>query len=141
MRIMDLGVWDLILGVDWMTHYSPITFNFHKLHTVILSEAEDLILQGCVAEAELNLLRNKELRDYINYKHSCYNISPEPQGGGPDTETPAEVKELLDRYKDVFATPTVLPLREVWIIPYLLSQMLKLSKSSLTGTLILKNLK
>lgn len=27
-KVMELGDWDVILGVDWMTHYSPITFDF-----------------------------------------------------------------------------------------------------------------
>ena len=28
-RIMELGEWDIILGVDWMYYYSPITLDFH----------------------------------------------------------------------------------------------------------------
>ena len=89
-----------------MAHYSPIIFDFHKLIIAIHSEAEEIILQGCVVEAELNLLRNKDLRNFINYKHSCYSIS---QGTNPDAESPIEVKELLGKYKDVFTAPTGLP--------------------------------
>ncbi|XP_071926629.1 uncharacterized protein [Coffea arabica] len=33
--IMELGDWDLILGVDWMCNYNPITFDFHQLNFYI----------------------------------------------------------------------------------------------------------
>ena len=26
--IMSLGIWDVILGLDWMAHYNIITFDF-----------------------------------------------------------------------------------------------------------------
>lgn len=47
LRVMELGVWEIILGVDWMTHYSPITFGFHQLHIIVHSGVDEIVLQRC----------------------------------------------------------------------------------------------
>ena len=40
LKVMDLSGWDIILGVDWMTQFSPITFDFHKLTISLQNQGE-----------------------------------------------------------------------------------------------------
>lgn len=46
LKNMDIGIWDIILGVDWMEHYSPIIFDFHQMSIQVIQEGERLLLQG-----------------------------------------------------------------------------------------------
>ena len=38
LKVMELGGWDIILGVDWMVHFSPITFDFHQLKISLFNQ-------------------------------------------------------------------------------------------------------
>ena len=44
LKVMDLSGWDMILGVDWMTQFSPITFDFHKLTISLQDQGEAIHL-------------------------------------------------------------------------------------------------
>lgn len=44
LKSMNVRVWDMVLGVDWMTSYSSITFDFKKMSIQIVQEGEQLLL-------------------------------------------------------------------------------------------------
>ncbi|XP_071900942.1 uncharacterized protein [Coffea arabica] len=44
--VLDLEPYDLILGVDWMKHYGPMTFDFKELTLSFDKEGETVLLQG-----------------------------------------------------------------------------------------------
>lgn len=45
---MNIRVWDLILGVDWMTQYSSITFDFKHMTIKLYSDGDEIVLEGMV---------------------------------------------------------------------------------------------
>ncbi|XP_027166575.1 uncharacterized protein LOC113766598 [Coffea eugenioides] len=44
--VLDLEPYDLILGMDWMKHYSPMTFDLKELTLSFDKEGEIVLLQG-----------------------------------------------------------------------------------------------
>lgn len=65
LRIIDISVWDMIVGVDWLEQYSPILFDFKNLYLKLNADSdiqEQILLNGRVEEATIKLVRGKELQ-------------------------------------------------------------------------------
>ena len=103
LKVMELGGWDIILGMDWMTHFSPITFDFQQLRLSLHNEGNEIHLHGQAEDCDLDLIREKDLRTFIEYKRQlCMALntkSEAKEGTGP---IPQGVMELLQEYEDVF---------------------------------------
>nr|XP_027123207.1 uncharacterized protein LOC113739959 [Coffea arabica] len=112
LKVMELGGWDIILGVDWMTHFSPITFDFQQLRISLHHEGDEIHLHGQADNCDMDLIRGKDLRTFIEYKKQmCMAMcgQQEKDRQGKSETTPQEVEALLQDYKDVFQTPSSLP--------------------------------
>ncbi|XP_027098929.2 uncharacterized protein [Coffea arabica] len=110
LKVMDLSCWDIILGVDWMTQFSPITFDFHKLTISLQNQGEAVHLQGQAEDCDLHLIRGNDLRTFIEYKRQlCMNIRIGQGDMSTETVVPAGVQDILNEFADVFATLTELP--------------------------------
>ena len=117
LKVMQLSGWHIVLGVDWMTHFSPITFDFHNLRISMEYQGETVHLQGSSEDCELDLIRGKDLRHFIEYKKRCFairNMEAEmaPAGASEGTreeQQPQEIKELLEEFSEVFQQPVSLP--------------------------------
>nr|XP_027099356.1 uncharacterized protein LOC113718666 [Coffea arabica] len=110
LRIMELGDWDLILGVDWMHNYSPITFDFRQLKISMFHQGEVVTLHGAVTDATMELIRRKDLRGFLHEKRRCCAIAA--QAGKEDTTTqgvPGSITAVLEKFSGVFQEPTQLP--------------------------------
>ncbi|XP_071939819.1 uncharacterized protein [Coffea arabica] len=64
--VLDLEPYDLILGVDWMKHYSPMTFDFKELTLSFDKEGETVLLSDLNSHLKhlslvLNILRTHSL--------------------------------------------------------------------------------
>nr|XP_027083907.1 uncharacterized protein LOC113706223 [Coffea arabica] len=109
LKIMELGNWDIILGVDWMCQFSPITFDFHALSIALSSRGDLLHLQGHINQPVMELVRGKDLRTFIQEKQrSCAFLQMDPQGD-QEEDIPEQVTSVLQQYSQVFATPQGLP--------------------------------
>lgn len=62
MRIMGIGGWDIILGVDWMYQYSPISFDFKQLKVSLATDKETIMLEGGVDGPVIKLMSGKSVR-------------------------------------------------------------------------------
>ena len=51
-----------------MAHFSPITFDFHKLTISLSNQGEVVHLQGQAENCHLDLIRDSDLRRFIEYK-------------------------------------------------------------------------
>ena len=106
-RILDIGAWDMIAGVDWLEQYSPILFDFKKLFLKLQADKdveEQMLLQGEVKETTaIKLVRGKELQDYNQelvrkqITQEVINTVGQEQGGGK-AELPLVIKQLLEEY-------------------------------------------
>lgn len=117
-QIMELGGWDIILGVDWMFQYSPITFDFRKMVITLAQEGEELSLHGSVDHPSIQLVRGKARHEFVREQlHGGSELqlsSMEAQTTSqPSLEfaagMPDAISTLLKQYSDVFATPKSLP--------------------------------
>ncbi|XP_027088762.1 uncharacterized protein [Coffea arabica] len=110
LKAMELGGWDIILGVDWMTHFSPITFDFQQLRISLHHEGGEIHLHGQADNCDLDLIRGKDLRTFIEYKRQmCMAISSQQSEENSTESMPLAVQELLQDYEDIFQTPHSLP--------------------------------
>ncbi|XP_071939900.1 uncharacterized protein [Coffea arabica] len=110
LKVMEVGGWDIILGVDWMTHFNPITFDFQQLRISLYNQGNEVHLHGQAEDCDMDLIRGKDLRTFIEYKRQmCMALkckSNTEEGAEP---IPQEVGKLLQEYDDVFQKPNSLP--------------------------------
>ena len=107
---MELGCWDIILGVDWMTHFRPITFDFHQLTVPLHNQGEVIHLRGQAENCDLDLIRGRDLRDFIEYqKQLCLAMRMGQNSPSREHVVPAGVQEIINEFVDVFENPTRLP--------------------------------
>lgn len=109
MRIMCIEGWDIILGVDWMYQYSPISFDFKQLRISLANDKETIMLQGGVDNPIIKLMSGKSVKkcrtEEAITKAVC-NLSSETSTTGT---LPVEFTELLSQFSDIFEAPTSLP--------------------------------
>ncbi|XP_027081018.1 uncharacterized protein [Coffea arabica] len=111
LKVMELGGWDIILGVDWMTHFSPITFDFQQLKISLHYEGDEIHLHGQADNCDMDLIRGKNLRTFIEYtRQMCMAMSSQQDQEGKLKPTPQEVEALLQekRINSLFASPVLL---------------------------------
>lgn len=115
LKVMDLSGWDIILGVDWMTYFNPITFDFHQLTISLHSQGEVVHLRGQAENCDLDLIKGNDLRDFIEYKKQmCLALRMEQHKLPKEYVLPTEVQQIIAEFGDVFQTPTELPpMREI----------------------------
>lgn len=51
LRLFLLGGSDMVLGVDWLKNYNPVTFDYQNLSITILKEGKRVVLQGGTRKA------------------------------------------------------------------------------------------
>ncbi|XP_027150147.1 uncharacterized protein LOC113750359 [Coffea eugenioides] len=109
--VLDLEPYDLILGVDWMKCYSPMTFDFQKLSLSFEKEGEMVLLQGGSHSAKVLMKQGVSAQKYCRNKirtalqHSCMIRVQNSQV----TTVPKTLTQLLAQYDDIFTAPTTLP--------------------------------
>ena len=107
---MELGCWDTILGVEWMVHFSPSTFDFHQLRISLFNHGQTVHLQGQAENCDLDLILGKDLKYFIEYKrYVCSAMELKESKGGTESVIPKEVEDILSEYADVFKAPDSLP--------------------------------
>ena len=107
---MELEGWDIILGIDWMTHFSPITFDFQQLRISLHNERNKIHLHGQAEDCDMDLIRGKDLRTFIEYKRQmCMALNYKSKTEEGAETIPQEIMELLQDNDDVFQTPSSLP--------------------------------
>lgn len=68
MITMDIGVWDVILGVDWIIQYSLITFDFRHMNVRLYKEGSEMVLEGRVQQPIMKLVRGKAIKKFNSHK-------------------------------------------------------------------------
>lgn len=68
LRILELGGCDIVLGVDWMTTVSPLTFEFNKLEVTLDMGNSKLTLRGIMEQGECKLMKGSKLQRLMQSK-------------------------------------------------------------------------
>lgn len=68
MRLLPLGGYDAVLGVDWMPKYNPVTFNFHNLRLTFLRNGRKITIKGTTDTTMLQQISTKGLQKLVKKK-------------------------------------------------------------------------
>lgn len=95
-RILQLGSYDIILGMDWLCAFSPMKVNWLDKWMSIPYGSSTILLQGIQsADTGCNSIK-------------LFTITSDATTE-PKHVLPPQVQELLDAFKDLFAEPSSLP--------------------------------
>ncbi|XP_071918893.1 uncharacterized protein [Coffea arabica] len=104
--------------VTWGINQHQFCFDL-KLTISLYNQGEVVQLRGQVENCNLDLIRGKDLRHFVEYKKQmCLALRMEQQKLLEEPMVFAEVQQIIEDFKDVFQTPTELPpTREIdhWI--------------------------
>ncbi|XP_074343112.1 uncharacterized protein LOC141680927 [Apium graveolens] len=116
LRLFPLGGSDLILGVDWLKQFNPITLDYAELRITLVKEGVPITLQGDTTTGSLHTISGKQLSKLLkNSKGATQGyicmLTAEPQiSDQPSScQVPHQIQELLNSYNAVFAEPEGLP--------------------------------
>lgn len=68
----------MILGTDWMKHFSPITFDFEAFNIRMFQEGKEVTLQGSVKNPTIKLVRGEDMAKFRTDQqrsHSRFRLS------------------------------------------------------------------
>ena len=119
-RVLELGAYDLILGVDWMKAYSPITFDFPRNQVTITTQGTSIKLTRMSEDAELWLISCRGINRLLRCPGSSVTLGLYTINGGPTTMLSAvsssgdspfadQLAQLLYCFRHIFDEPTDLP--------------------------------
>uniref|UniRef100_A0ACD5Y7R2 Uncharacterized protein n=1 Tax=Avena sativa TaxID=4498 RepID=A0ACD5Y7R2_AVESA len=111
MRVLELGAYDEILGMDWLQQHSPMVTDWQNHCLAFQHKNKFIRLQGVLAPPQDNV-RELRVEKFLKwYKGTEVWVVAMIK---PETETqavaiPAAIQAVLADFSDVFATPTNLP--------------------------------
>lgn len=70
MRLLKLGGYHIVLGVDWMKGVNPISFDFNKIEVSLEKEGRRVILQGNLKMGTCKLISGEKLHQLFRKKVS-----------------------------------------------------------------------
>lgn len=119
-RVLELGDYDVILGVDWMRTYTPVNFDFAENKLVVCKEGK-VELVGIKEKMALRMMSLKSINKLITkgWKWVTSRLlvmvsKPEPNpviSPLPNQNSlpiPHPITTLLAKYNQLFETPTKL---------------------------------
>ncbi|KAL4310839.1 hypothetical protein GQ457_01G000630 [Hibiscus cannabinus] len=108
-RVLHLGGSDMVLGVDWMRKYSPITMDFNMMTLKFSKDDRVITLQGGTSPTTLKIISGEKMQKLTSkdphFFGELYFLSVDSS----TSTTPTYLQPLLDSYQSVFAEPTSLP--------------------------------
>ncbi|XP_071902780.1 uncharacterized protein [Coffea arabica] len=108
--LLDLEPYDLIIGVDWMNAYSPLTFDFKQLQVFFSKDSDMVTLRGDQGTANTRMTKREVAKRYMRKKlkqavQACTISTAQSQVN----TTPNILEPLLIEFQDVFSEPKQLP--------------------------------
>lgn len=111
MRLLTLGGFDMVLGVDWMKTYSPLLFYFDKLQLTFKKDGKEITLTGGAERASLRQMTAKALKRFIlkNKQGLLGQLFSVIAQAIPEVQPDPSITTLLQQFPDVFQEPKGLP--------------------------------
>ncbi|KAL3527963.1 hypothetical protein ACH5RR_012619 [Cinchona calisaya] len=107
---LEVGGWDIILGVDWMFQYSPFVFDFRQLLIQLHQEGESITLSGKLEVPTIKVVKGKAVKKFQKERFkACNSVELHCKNSNQVTPLPNAISELLVKYQDVFDVPKSLP--------------------------------
>lgn len=120
LRVLELGCYDMILGMDWLSTHSPMlhdwknkkmSFN-HLGHHICLQGIHHLLYIGITTEISVSQL--EQLVNANGIHHLLY-IGPSTEASDTNnTGVPYQIQELIQEYSELFQEPKTLSPHRAW---------------------------
>lgn len=114
MRVLDVGAYDAILGMDWLDNCSPMFCHWAQKTLMFVHANEVLTLRGLssVGRSSLEELSVVELQELVDTNDTWVMAVLDPTKQFAETTLAAlspDMQNLLSEFSDIFAAPTSLP--------------------------------
>lgn len=109
-HVIPIGGYDMILGVNWMKIVSPVVFDFNTWGISIKWKGERVQLLDHTQEHNVKMITvNSISKISQDDSYSLCQVVGTEKESQIESNMPAEIKELLQNYHDLFAEPKGLP--------------------------------
>ena len=113
MKVLDLGGYDAVLGMDWLSQYSPMHCNWAEKWISFQYQGQMIKLQGVVSSSvpQLSEITSDQLCKWQagNDVWALAVLEALPESSSSESSVPPSVTQLLHEYAEVFQTPSTLP--------------------------------
>lgn len=104
LKVLSLGCYDLIMGMDWLDQHNPMMVHWHKKVLSFIYQGKRIVLQGMRMEIPQGVLIIAE----------AGKVSSEAKGqlfaaDIAHTDFPNTIQNLLSEFEQIFAEPKGLP--------------------------------
>ncbi|XP_073358167.1 uncharacterized protein [Aegilops tauschii subsp. strangulata] len=113
MRVLDLGVYDAVLGVDWLARHSPMQCDW-QLKTMQFERKGKIVhLKGVRSDGQpaltaLDAATLWQMHDAI-WGAALLEIQLTPPSSDSNQPIPPTIQRILTEFSDIFEEPTQLP--------------------------------
>lgn len=112
MRVLDLGAYDAVLGMDWLASFSPMHCHWRNKHISFTHGSKEVQLQGLLTtqQKQLQVMEFAELQKCLA-GNDVWALAVIEQSSVEQLEVSnaAEIQNLLTEFDDVFQDPKTLP--------------------------------
>lgn len=122
-RLLSLGTYDVILGMDWLEQFSPMKVDWVQKWLEFQFQGSTVRLQGIQSHISSCLpITPDQLTGLLKSGSALFLIHLDSNHTSHITTIPAHVQPLLDEFQSVFQEPTELPPKRLCDhkIPYFL---------------------
>lgn len=114
MRILELGAYDAILGVNWLKQFGRMTIDWQEKYISFNYLGKEITLHGVVSpqNSTLSILTAEQLQKWLSGNEVWAMAVVDPMSAPGDSTTTAvapDLQTLLDQFGDVFEDPKELP--------------------------------
>jgi hypothetical protein len=111
MMVLDFGVYDAILGYDWLKAHSPMNCHWARRTVEFMDKGRRICLQGVEpSQMHMNEIKAEQLLKWAaGNEIGAFAIVETLEATPEDKEIPPEIQAVLDQYQDVFDDPRTLP--------------------------------
>lgn len=109
-RLLDLGEYNMVLGVDWMKSYSPVSFDYNNCMVSVKKDGKQMDLMGATEEGTLKLMSTKKLQKLFKKKwtgmcaqfFSLHCVAFNDESVTNSDNVPLAIQSLLDENAHIF---------------------------------------
>lgn len=110
MRVLDLGAYNGVLGMDWLDQYSPMNCHWEEKHIPFVQRGLPITLQGVRPSTTMEITaRDVEILWRWHDANEIWAVAmldPQPTTANTDDmEAPPTIRAVLTVYEDVFVEP------------------------------------
>lgn len=117
-KVLPLGAYDVILGMDWLEYHSPMLIDWPRRRMQIQDSGCTIVLQGVKTQHQSCALLSSIQMDSIQRNAAvefaiqlCFKDEAEPEITLQAQELHPDLVQLLLEFDDIFSEPTELPPR------------------------------